>query len=351
MKKEPTNIFIELISNKNFCDWVNEPSGDNDVFWKKWREEHPEHLEEFMKAKEFLTRLKFKEEFLSNEESDILLRKVLRGVKSDLSGVAGGRKNHETIWLQWLRVAASFFIIFSFYFLIQLFTQSTVEEEPMEVVGEEWRVLNNPRGRKSRVTLPDGTKVILNYESELTFPKNFTAHNRMVKLTGEAFFEVVHIDSLPFTVESGGIITEVLGTSFNINAFEWTNKTDISLVTGKVKIRKPDTDEEEVYLNPGKQLSFNRSTSKSEVKDFDIQNTIAWKEGIIVFKDASITEFIEQLERWYGVHFQVHGTPKTRWNINGRYQNEKLEDILIGLKFVYDLEYQINGKNVTLKIK
>jgi ferric-dicitrate binding protein FerR (iron transport regulator) len=125
------------------------------------------------------------------------------------------------------------------------------------------------------------------------------------------------------------------------------------LVSGKVKIKKSmDTSEEGlIYLLPGQELIYNKNTHETRVEKFDVQRTLAWKDGIIIFKDAGFEEMIIQLERWYGVDFQIHGKPSKIWNINGRYQNEKLENILISLNFVYDLEYDIQGKNITLKLK
>ena len=199
--------------------------------------------------------------------------------------------------------------------------------------------------------MPDGTQVNLNYESQLKFPKVFEGEIRKVELIGEAFFEVVKNDTLPFIVQTGDVETEVLGTSFNIRSYGSGQHAEVSLVTGKVKINylNDPINKESTHLSPGEQLSYNRNSGQAIKSTFDLEEVIAWKEGIILFKDAGFEEFIDQLERWYGVDFQIYGTPSKKWKVNGRYENEKLDDILTGLNFVYGLEYKIQGKNVVLK--
>src|SRR5690606_7283691 len=100
----------------------------------------------------------------------------------------------------------------------------------------EWEIVSNARGEKSKVILPDGTVIDLNYESILKYPKKFNDTIRQVELTGEAFFDVYHIDNYPFIVKTGVLETQVYGTSFNINSFDENQKLEVSLVTGKVKV-------------------------------------------------------------------------------------------------------------------
>lgn len=352
MEENGSDIFYNLISNGSFRDWVQRPNKENTYFWRKWMEEHPEDIAAVKKAREFIERMHFRKEQLSSSELDDLLGKIIVHEGTAYKSTA---KKSRSVWSiffsQWVRVAAILVICF-----ITAVVHFGIVKEAPEEPGEaqvEWVVLENPKGRKSKVTLPDGTKVNLNYESRLEFPKVFQGNVRTVELIGEAFFEVVPHDSMPFIVQANGIETEVLGTSFNIRSYKDESETHVSLVTGKVKISETSEGsvDEGRYLVPGEQLNYNRNSGNVVVNTFDLESVTAWKEGIILFKDAGFEEFIDQLERWYGVDFQIYGRPSRKWNVNGRYQNEKLDDILIGLKFVYGLEYKIQGKNVILKLK
>src|SRR5690606_21518010 len=127
------------------------------------------------------------------------------------------------------------------------------EDLVVEEMTEEWTTKSNPIGQKSIIQLADGSKVVLNADSELKFLDNFGQGHREIYLKGEAFFEVA-LDSLrPFTVYSGESVTMALGTSFNINSYD-NKKVQIQLATGKVKVIHEDKEKEPVYLDPGEEV-------------------------------------------------------------------------------------------------
>src|SRR5690606_25957482 len=146
----------------------------------------------------------FRKEQLSPTELDDLLGKV---IASEMPIARAKVKKPKTNWLpffnQWLRVAA-ILVPFVMAAVVSKEVWKDGEEEPVET-QVEWVTLENPKGRKSKITLPDGTGVNLNYESRLRFPKVFEGDIRRVELIGEAFFEVVPNDSMPFIVQTNGI--------------------------------------------------------------------------------------------------------------------------------------------------
>jgi transmembrane sensor len=352
VKNKDSDIFHDLITHSGFRDWVQNPNEDNSYFWRKWIKEHPENVSDLQKAREFIERMHFRREELSTNELDDLLGKVIANeASSSHSLIKKPKSSGWSFFDQWFKVAA--ILIFSLVAAVVLKgLVKEVQEKPMEAKAE-WITLKNPKGRKSKVTLSDGTQVNLNYESQLKFPKVFEGNIRKVELIGEAFFEVVKNDTMPFVVQAGDLETEVLGTSFNIRAYGREQNAEVSLVTGKVKINYVNEPANKgiTHLSPGEQLRYDSNSGQTVKSTFDLEEVIAWKEGIILFKDAGFEEFIDQLERWYGVDFQIYGTPSKKWKVNGRYENQKLDDILMGLNFVYGLEYKIQGKNVILKFK
>ena len=312
---------------------------------------NPEKVEDVRKAREFIERMSFETQALPPVELDDLLGKIIANEQPPYRSVV--RKKNSNAWAdkQWLKVAAILVLAMMGAVIINEIVSEIPKEPAPRVV--EWRTIENPKGRKSKVTLPDGSQIDLNYESSLRFPKTFEGGVRKVELIGEAFFDVVPNDTMPFIVQIGDLETEVLGTSFNIQYYEGESETNISLVTGKVRVnkKKNGSGSEARVLIPGEQLNYHRNSQEIFVRAFDLDQVTAWKEGVIIFKDAGLEEFIDQLEKWYGVNFQIYGSSSKQWKINGRYQDEKLDDILIGLKFVYDIEYKIQGKNVILKLK
>lgn len=310
-------------------------------------EAHPENIGDLQKARELIERMVFKKNHLQSFELDQLLLKIVASEKN--SRPSSNRKEDSGIGkYTFLKVAAVFIV---FLIATWVINQLVIKEE-LETAHVEWKTIQNPKGKKSKVTLPDGSQVNLNYESQLKFPAVFTGEVRRVELVGEAYFDVVHNDSMPFIVTTGQVETEVLGTSFNIRSYAPDENTDISLVTGKVKINLVhEVAGKGTYLSPGEQLRYNESSGQAVKSNFNVEEVTAWKEGIILFKDAGFKEFVDQLERWYGVDFQIYGILPQDWKVNGRYQNEELDDILTGLSFVYGLEYKIQGKNVILNLK
>ncbi|WP_200974928.1 FecR family protein [Echinicola sp. 20G] len=343
MSKDHKHIFYQLIARRDFVDWVHEPVGERNSFWEKWLQEHAEQKDEFLKAKEFVERLHLPQHTLEEDELDDLLSRVV-AVDHRPNKPANDSRNipHSR---QWLRVAA----ILLFSLMVALLADKVIAPFQEETILEEvaWKSAENPRGRKSIIVLPDGSKVHLNYESKLRFPEHFNTKEREVILEGEAFFEVTHDASRPFTVTTGSLQTQVLGTSFNVKSDKYTSDVKVSLVTGKVKVRMPDLPDN--ILVPGEELQYQEQEKNYSKSEFDVQAVTAWKDGVIVFKDTQFEAFIDRLGKWYGVDFQVYGETPKDWKINGRYENEKLEDILTGLQFMYDVKYKIDDKNVTLK--
>lgn len=355
MSKKESNIFNHLISSKGFIDWVRNPNETNDFFWKKWMEERPEHVKDLMRAREFVKKLRFNDEKLAEGELNELLGKIIKGEKTESQNNGHGilslfsiTKIHKYAAILILALVTSMSVYF-------FYSHVFVKDIPV-LNAEAWEIVSNPRGNKCKVVLPDGSIVHLNYESTLKYPKQFNAEKRQVELKGEAFFDVTHIDNHPFIVKTGDLETEVFGTSFNINSFSQNDRLNVSLVTGKVQVRNTGVIEpasngiSSVFLEPGEQLSYVKNSHEMIKEEFDVEKAIGWKDGVMIFEDVSFKEFINRLERWYGVNFQIHGSPPKNWKFNGRYENETIDNILIGVKFVYKLDYKIQGSNITIKL-
>ena len=176
-----------------------------------------------------------------------------------------------------------------------------------------WNTINTPRGGQYRVTLPDGTKVWLNAASSLTFPAAFTGNKREVKIDGEVYFEVSPNKEQPFMVNvDGGSSVEVLGTSFNVNAYRDEENINTTLLDGAVAVSLPGAMKQQnnaniqtrVVLKPGQQARMASSTTQKSssgimIIDADTDKVVAWKNGAFNFKDASLEEVMRQLARWY----------------------------------------------------
>ncbi|MBB5441077.1 archaellum component FlaF (FlaF/FlaG flagellin family) [Pedobacter sp. AK017] len=190
-----------------------------------------------------------------------------------------------------------------------------------------------PRGGQYQLTLADGTDVWLNAASSITYPATFTGKDREVEITGEVYFQVAHNADKPFRVKSNGQTVEVLGTHFNINAYDNEAAIKTTLVEGSVAVT---ANNQKKFLKPGQQamLSSNTLTTKS----VDINEELAWKQGYFDFTDADIKSIMRQLSRWYDVDVEFVG-PVTTETFTGRISRgrniSQVLKIVEGSKYVH----------------
>ncbi|WP_126246249.1 FecR family protein [Chitinophaga rhizosphaerae] len=170
----------------------------------------------------------------------------------------------------------------------------------------EFNTMTTPKGRQYQLTLPDGTKVWLNSASSIRFPTAFIGKERRVDIHGEAYFEVAKNAGMPFRVRVGDDMEiEVLGTHFNVNAYENENTYRTTLLEGRVKVTAfPDNSYRGAasgVIAPGQQAAMSRNAGITVLNNADINKTMAWKNGLFNFEGATLEEVMKQLERWYDI--------------------------------------------------
>lgn len=203
----------------------------------------------------------------------------------------------------------------------------------------------NPKGQKSTIFLNDGTKVFLNSGSSLSYVNGFSQPERRVMLQGEAYFIIAKDPSRPFKVVTGDIITTAVGTEFNVNSYEKDVK--VSLTEGKVIVSNDNANWENA-LEPGQEISYNHNAKEFMISSFDLYETLAWKNGLLLFRNASFAEIKESLERWYGVDIEADTSEFEDWSITAEFDNESLDYVLQSLKFAKKIDYHINKTRVKI---
>lgn len=168
-----------------------------------------------------------------------------------------------------------------------------------------YNTLSTPKGGQYALTLADGTRVWLNAASSIKFPTTFTAKERKVDITGEAYFEVAHNASQPFIVNAGGVRVQVLGTHFNVNAYNNEDAITTTLVEGEVKVSKGTISR---IIKPDQQAVVERQDNAIIVTPVEAAEMTAWKDGLFIFSNASISEVAHQLNRWYNLDVVIKDT-------------------------------------------
>ena len=214
------------------------------------------------------------------------------------------------------------------------------------LVGQSAEVKYNtlivPRGGEFSLELADGTRVWLNTESKLRYPVAFTGEERRVEMDGEVYFEVAKNREKPFVGTVNGVDIRVLGTSFNVSAYQEDVVT--TLVTGKVQLKKGD---EQVVLLPNQQAIW--SDDKFKVKQVDARNYVLWKEGIFYFEDVDLETILDDMARWYNVTiFYVNPTlKKMKFSVEIK-RYEDINEILRRIEQTKRVKFEIKDRTINV---
>lgn len=206
----------------------------------------------------------------------------------------------------------------------------------------------NPLGRHSKIVLPDSSEVFLAAGSKLRFPERFNGGTREISLEGEAFFQVTKNPHKPFIIHTGTVQTKVLGTSFRIEAFQGLPLI-VSVATGKVRVDDYRNHQSRslAILLPGQKISYN--AEKAIPGNVDVEEVRGWKDGRLVFRNASLGEITNTLERWYNVKFDYQKTEKSAEKISVLLQaNIPLANIMKVLSATGHFKYKIETNHVRI---
>lgn len=206
--------------------------------------------------------------------------------------------------------------------------------------------LEIPRGGEYKITLSDGTRIYLNSETELKFPEDFTGcQERMVYLTGEAYFEVAKDATKPFIVKCGSYDVKVLGTSFNISNYSDNVYSHTTLKEGNVEIIR---DGMETLLQPGQQAKW--EDGKLEVREVNVENYISWMNDNFRFESENIDEIMKRIARWYVVDVFYANSSVRDYHFTGylpRYAD--IRDVLELLSLTTNIHFEIKEKTIIVR--
>lgn len=209
-------------------------------------------------------------------------------------------------------------------------------------VGVKYNTLIVPRGGEFSLELADGTRVWLNAESRLRYPVAFMGKERKVEMEGEVYFEVVKNNEKPFIVTVNGVDIRVLGTSFNVSAYQ--EEVVTTLVEGKVQLKRGD---EQVVLSPNQQAIW--SDDKFKVKQVDACNYVLWKEGIFYFEDVDLERILDDMARWYNVNiFYMNPTlKKMKFSVEIK-RYEDINEILRRIEQTKRVKFEIKDRTINV---
>ncbi|MEP6595099.1 MAG: FecR domain-containing protein [Ginsengibacter sp.] len=215
-----------------------------------------------------------------------------------------------------------------------------------------YNTLTNPRGSKViDITLADGSKVWLNAGSSVTYPVAFVGKERKVSIIGEAYFEVAHNAAMPFKVNKGDMEVQVLGTHFNVNAYDDEAHINVTLLEGSVNVSKGNASG---LLKSGQQaqISSDPLTGSGQVKvvkGVDIEEVMAWKNGHFQFKESDIQTILRQVARWYDVDVVVYEGAIPERTFSGEVSRNANLSQLLRILEASKINFSIEGRKITVR--
>ena len=223
------------------------------------------------------------------------------------------------------------------------------DREPAEemVTYEEF---TTPSGQRAMVKLHDGTTVWLNARSTLRYPNHFAREERKVELDGEAFFDVEHNEHKPFVVSTEKLDIKVLGTKFNVFAYEGREEFNTALLEGSVKVYERMNEEKALFMNPNECVEL--KDNKLVKRPMGNTDFLLWKEGIYAFDDVPFEDIIKKFELYYDIVITVNNSKLMKYKFSGKFrQRDGVESALRTLRKVYYFTYIKDEENNNIIIR
>ncbi|MCE4565858.1 DUF4974 domain-containing protein [Maribellus sp. CM-23] len=302
------------------------------VFFEKWLAESVDNKQEYQSYKKLWSK---SGELIFSDSIDV--ESSLKATKDRMDFNRGKKRR----WLYWTQqIAAILVLAIVFASLYQYFTKPGP-------VAPIYQNVSTTYGMQTSITLADGTKVWLNSDSHLHFPVSFdNMDERRVVLNGEAFFEVTHNPEIPFIVNAGELDVKVLGTSFNVSAYNEYDKLTVALQEGKVSLVQANSDsgKELLTMKPNQVATFNYgSRSLNVAEESDLGKYCDWKEGRLAFFGDDIETVVQKLEKWYNVETVIADEAIQQYHFTATFTDETLNQALSLLCSSSGINYKVNA--------
>lgn len=382
----------DFMKDKGFLLWRLSPSKETDTFWNNFLSQHPEQRETLERAIQILRSAKTKEDNLSDNEVQEIFKRTLEYRKS---------RQKKTIRLRIYYYAAACIAILvlfslSIYLIESPFSDSQTENKLTElktessdiqlILGEKEKmtfnedadiVLNKtgevhvigkttkeavvsttdkkvilnklyvPNGKRSSLTLPDSTKVWINSGTTITFPSTFKKDERAITVNGEIYIEVTKDEEHPFHVKTTNFDVKVLGTHFNVMAYDTDEEKSVVLAEGCVEVT--DKSNRSQLMKPDEMLKMNNDGWKTSI--VDTYNYICWKDGILQFSNESLANILLRLSRYYGIKFECNENADRLICTGKLVLFDDIHQVITTLKDIFPIQYTMEENKIKIDVK
>ncbi len=350
MERDNSNI-IDFILDESFQRFVINKNPEDAKYWESWIGEHPESVETFEESCNIISFIVARKVHPKNKAiSDEVYEKLILQIEAETQkSIQEPEERHFAFY--WYAASAVLVIGLFFLFSYSNIFKSSLLSQDLEVIV--------PKGQRSQLLLPDGTKVWLNSGTVFKYPSSFLKHGREVFLEGEAFFSVTH-NKQPFIVHlKDNLFVKVFGTEFNVKSYAEDKIVETTLIKGMVHfVRKNENNQiiSEIKLAPKEMVTYEKFIQKmtvskvmpyaapvasvksttpkldkinkvEQVKETESLSesaiTTAWKDNTLVFHDETLEEIAVKMERWFGIPLKIQDEELKRERFTGNFMNQE----------------------------
>jgi ferric-dicitrate binding protein FerR (iron transport regulator) len=344
---------VDFITDESYLRYYYRENEEDIKFWSEWIILHPEKLDIIISANNYIDAfsVRISESEFQKEQQRLAQALNALSLDSDLCRDNTGDEEPDIAIIEnsykarklkrkitgamALAFIAAGFIVYAALQKSNYFSASP-ESENVKLVE-----VFVPKGQRTKIMLPDGSEVELNADSKLTYPSKFTGSSRELQLTGEAFFNVQRDSRHPFHVITKNLTITVLGTSFNLQCYPNKDLAKVALVTGRVKVN------ETMELTPSEMGVLNRSDLSLRKTNFDINEEIGWRQGMVVFKNADFKEIADRFDKMYNIRL-INLSHKKEFRFNGSFTKISAQELVKSICLSKQLSFTTNGNVITI---
>jgi transmembrane sensor len=345
----------DFLDDPHFIKWVSAPDLHSTIYWNSIIEHYPQKKQDVMNARRLWQAMQAKPlavspTAISNLKTNIFDRIELSLVQEEIDDKSQANPK-RSYWKYWgLAAAIIALIIVAGISLIDNRKGVPADIRPdkaLSKVNFEEQIV--PKGRRTMLELQDGSTIWLNSDTRIEYNKDFMAGaTREVYLKGEAYFKVAPDKSRPFIVHTENVSIRVVGTSFNVKAYDNDSRIETTLVEGKIMIQNKEQ-EGKIDLSPNQRAVFSKKKQNILIENYTrTENYTSWKNGVLTFEDEPMREIIPVLERWYNVAFHVEDNAMLDCQFTAKVNNKSLAEVLELFKASEKITYRIQGRQVFL---
>lgn len=382
-----------LLHNPRFVMWCMTPTEELDSEWQQWLELHPEDQQAVAQARAMLKSVRLNDFHISPDKSEqlwtrleqsmsrkrtsrkmIFIRYAAACIVALFLSVAGleladkfttrnslanlnlaSDTTHTEVMLimdddKAVEVEDNALIAYNSKVVVkgkekeETVIKKIVKRETEETEDVAMNTLMVPKGRRSSILLPDGSKVWMNSGSVLRFPSHFETDQRTIEVKGEIYIEVTKNET-PFYVKTKDFTVQVLGTKFNVSAYADEPVSSVVLVEGSVQVNTMT--DEQIALTPNRMLTCESGSNR--IDDVDIYDYISWKDGLLQFKGETMANILTRLGRYYNVSIQCPPDIAQRRSSGKLVLFDDFEQVIKTFALLYDIQYHFESNTLIIE--